>query len=502
MAVLAACIFCGHLRLGAQQWGYYTFYSTQNGTTAVIIDTNNTVCHTWSFSSSAKTGYTSYLLEGGVVIRSVTQSNSVFGGGGITGRFQKVDWNNTVLWNYIYSTTTYCAHHDFCPMPNGNILVIAYELKSASQAIQAGSKYSHTMWPDKIVEIQPSGSSGGNIVWEWHVWDHLVQDWDATKLNYGVVADHPELINLNYMNTAQTSDWMHCNGIDYNPQLDQIVFSSHNLNELYVIDHSTTTAQAASHSGGNSGRGGDILYRWGNPIAYNHSGTTIFHVVHDAHWIPKGYPNAFSIVAFNNNGISNSQSCVDRITPPYSHFEYSKADGRQFLPLTYNWRHACSGHTSDMGTSQQLPNGNSLVTITQSGYIYEINPAGTTIWYKQVSGIVPNAVRYPKSWVPAEETLIPPGQQNEGSTLTGMAPGIAEKISIFPNPVTDVLHVEGNLPAGAVLIISDMSGREILRVKNPRTIRLSGIEKGLYLYSIRLDQEVIKNGKILLISPE
>lgn len=58
------------------------------------------------------------------------------------------------------------------------------------------------------------------------------------------------------------------NGIDYNPVLDQIALSTHNLNEWYIIDHSTTTAEAATSSGGNSGKGGDLLYRWGNPAAY------------------------------------------------------------------------------------------------------------------------------------------------------------------------------------------------------------------------------------------
>ena len=58
---------------------------------------------------------------------------------------------------------------------------------------------------------------------------------------------------------------MHCNGLDYNSALDQIALSCRGMNEVYIIDHSTTTEEAVGHTGGNAGKGGDILYRWGNP---------------------------------------------------------------------------------------------------------------------------------------------------------------------------------------------------------------------------------------------
>ena len=90
------------------------------------------------------------------------------------------------------------------------------------------------------------------------MWDHLIQDTDPELPNYGVIAEHPELININYANVGSggnhpNGDWMHLNAIDYNAELDKNIFSSQRLNEFYIIDHSTTTEEAEGHAGGNSG---------------------------------------------------------------------------------------------------------------------------------------------------------------------------------------------------------------------------------------------------------
>ena len=118
--------------------------------------------------------------------------------------------------------------------------MIAWEIKTEAEAIAAGRNPNlmgaGELWPDHIIEVQPTDASGGEIVWEWHAWDHLIQDYDETRENYGTVAEHPERINLNYAGDSG-ADWNHINAIDYDTDLDQILLSVHSFSEIWVIDH-------------------------------------------------------------------------------------------------------------------------------------------------------------------------------------------------------------------------------------------------------------------------
>jgi hypothetical protein len=128
------------------------------------------------------------------------------------------------------------------------------------------------------------------------------------------------LINVNYNKSKRpnkaSADFMHTNAVSYNPETDQIMLSIHSFSEIWIIDHSTTKTEASSHEGGESGMGGDILYRYGNPETYN-QGTrndrTLFGQ-HDAQWIPTGYPGEGNVLIFNN-GIKRIReySTVDEI---------------------------------------------------------------------------------------------------------------------------------------------------------------------------------------------
>lgn len=367
-------------------------YGPMYSKTTYLINLDGTISHTWP--GDYYPGEAVRWLGGGTILRTIKTTISGFGGAG--GGVQKVLWNGTVVWEFHYDTNGNLSHHDVLELPNGDVLMIAWETKTKAQAIQAGrdpkSIPTDSFYPDHIIEVKPTGPTTGTIVWEWHSWDHLIQDYDSSKDNYGVVGDHPELADINY---GSGVDWLHTNSIDYNPVFDQILISVHNFNEIWVIDHSTTTAEAAGHTGGNSGHGGDLLYRWGNPQAYRQgeSSDEILFWQHDASWIKDGCPGAGHILIFNNgaNRPGNTKySSIDEIVPPVNstgHYYY--IPGVAYGPESTVWSYVATPPSSffctAFGSAERLRDNTTLICNSVGGKIFIVNPSGTMIW--QQSGI-------------------------------------------------------------------------------------------------------------------
>jgi hypothetical protein len=367
----------------------YILFCPMWSTTTYLINKGGRIVHTWE-NSIYQDSQSTYLMENGNLVRASLVAASSFTAGGYQGRVEIFDWNDTRVWNYEYSTFNYCSHHDVQPLPNGNILLIAWERIHREEAINSGRKPNNIqgdyLWSDYIIEVQPLGDNDGLIVWEWHAWDHLIQDYDNKKENYGIVEEHPELIDINFGSTR--TDWLHTNSIDYNPELDQILLSIHNFNEIWIIDHSTTVEEASSHSGGKSGKGGDILYRWGNPRSYRagNANDQKYFGQHGATWVKTGYPDDGNIIVFNNGaGRSERYSTVDEIIPPideYGNYEY--IENQSYKPKKQNWIYS-TNNPQDMYSTitsnvLRLPNENTLICASNQGYFLEVTKGKNIVW--------------------------------------------------------------------------------------------------------------------------
>jgi hypothetical protein len=386
-------------------------------TETYLLNADKQVVHRWN--SKYPPAASVYLLENGDLLRTARDPDFThFKGGGIGGILERFNWEGELIWSFNYANEAHCAHHDVAALPNGNILMIAWERKSKDEAIAQGrdaSLLKDDLWPDFVIEVQPDDPTDGKIVWEWHMWDHLVQDFDREKPNYGVVYEHPELIDLN--NTGSTppatpeelrklravgytgggdddkdkqrrgsSDWMHTNSINYNPQLDQIALSAKSFSEIWIIDHSTTRDEAASHRGGRQDRGGDLLYRWGNPWAYK-SGTKedkkLFDQ-HDVRWIPRGLPGAGHLTAFNNGQGREFSSIIEIELPRDADGQYVLDDEGRFGPQDPAWEYTAENkkdfYSGFISGATRLPNGNTMICEGATGRFFEVDREGTKLW--------------------------------------------------------------------------------------------------------------------------
>jgi formylglycine-generating enzyme required for sulfatase activity/phosphatidylethanolamine-binding protein (PEBP) family uncharacterized protein len=359
----------------------YTLMAPKHNTVTYLLDNQGRWVHSWK--STYEPGQSAHLLPNGHLLRSGMVRVPGSTGGGEGGRIEEFDWDGRLVWSYDLATVERQLHHDIKPMPNGHVLALMVERKTTEQARAAGFDVSlleqDSMLPDAVVEIEPTPPRGGRIVWEWHVWDHLVRPADA--------ASHPELVAAAPgMGRSVRAFWNHMNSLDYNASLDQIVLSVRGMNEIWIVDHSTTTAEAASHKGGKSGKGGDLLYRWGNPQFYGRGTERDRQLVqqHDAQWIPDGYPGAGRITIFNN-GYERGYSSIEEIaTPVDAAGRYTASPDGAFGPAKPVWRYEAKTRTdffsSEISGAHRLPNGNTLICAGVVGHLFEVTPAGEMVW--------------------------------------------------------------------------------------------------------------------------
>jgi len=508
----------GVLTNGAGAFNGYTLFTTYTKT--FLINNCGEVINEWT--SNYVDGKSAYLLEDGSLLRAGVIGNTEFTLPGIGGIIQKFDWNGNLTWEYTYSSNTMCQHHDIYPLSNGNVLMLAVTKKTGSEAVQAGRNPSllsdDELYNEQILEIQPTGLNTGNIVWEWNIWDHLVQDFDSTKDNFGVVSDNPQLLNINYLgNATRTGNWMHCNSIQFSEELDVIVLSARQMNEIYIIDHSTTNSESSSHSGGTHNKGGDFLYRWGNPQAYNLGTSTDQKLFgqHSAHLIPSTYAGESKILLFNNGNLRPAPltdvTTVDVIAPETDETDhYIFTSGQPFGPSLPDWTYVDTNPTDFfsriMGSAQRLPNGNTLICESDAGYFFEIDNTNQKVWEYispvKTNGIIMSqgdnpesnltfrAFKYDPNYVAFVGKDLTPGnpielnfQANVPCNVLNIEEYSLEDVHIYPNPSHYTIYVKTSFSVDKVEFYNNL-GIRIDQIKNSKSLDISNYTSGIYFLKV------------------
>lgn len=410
----------------------FTLIAPLGSTETFLIDMKGEIVHAWG--SAMAPGGPVYLMDNGNLLRPGRfEDNPRFNGGGIGGRLEEFDWDGFLVWEYQMADDRQTQHHDIELLPNGNLLVIVWKHHSSEEAIAKGRDpevvLEKGLWSCSVLEIRPVRPDGGEVVWEWNSWDHLIQDVDPELANYGSVPQRPERIDINgdfrdlppmtieerkkmeeierqmaalgyaggdedeedgpsqRFERGKRSDWLHTNSVDHNARQDLIALSTPHMNEIWIIDHSTSTSEAASSSGGRFGKGGDLLYRWGNPRTYgagNDADQVLFYQ-HNPEWLENSEPGVLRLLLYNNGRgrRDGDYSTVIELDLPFDPKRgFHREEGKAFGPEAPRWSWGGPDvlFAPFISGAQRLPGGNTLICEGPSGRLIEVTQGGDVVW--------------------------------------------------------------------------------------------------------------------------
>jgi len=393
----------------------YTVFAAQGIGTTYALDMAGNVVHSWPIGGNPR------LLDNGNLFARDTD-----------GSFHEVDWDGNTVWSYKETRPNYVSHHDYVRAFNPKLgapttFYIANRDVTQEECIALGCDPANDYTGaqiDTIVEVDMDG----NVIWEWRFVDHLVQDRYPDKANYvgegKTIADYPGRLNVNLPGRPVRRDWLHLNAMDYNQDLDQVMFDTVQ-GEVYIVDHGNTFVPGDPEASLALAAGpkGDLLYRFGDPARYGQGdpprvledwtmsspGHKQIGGVHDIQWIDEGLPGAGNLLLFNNAQYlfeRMPQSYVFEINPyldadgndtgryvnppdaGYTVWESDNLRNTHKLPKNLSnqivWMYGSrSGQNffSHIGSgAQRLPNGNTLICADTEGHIFEVTADGELVW--------------------------------------------------------------------------------------------------------------------------
>ena len=312
-----------------------TLFSTSLGTSIFVADMNGTIINRWDITEpgDAAVVWVAELLENGNLFVIVHEPAGdapllVFKGGII----KELDWDGNVVWQFDDSA----QHHDASLLPNGNLLILRGEpvppdIVSRVQGGQPGTE-AEAMWTDYVVEV----TLDGEVVWEWHAWEHLDVDTD--------------IINAQDMR----EEWTHANSIDQLPNGDLLI-SFRNISTVLIASRDS----------------GEVTWKYSQPNVAQQN---------DAHMLPNGNVLIYDNGAHRENSALPFSRVVE-VNPKTDDTMWEYTD-----PTLFNF------FSPFISGAQRLENGNTLITEGNFGRIFEITSDGELVWEYVSPFFVNNAI--------------------------------------------------------------------------------------------------------------
>lgn len=287
-----------------------------------LVERNGNVLHTWTTEAPV---LLAKLSDDGMLYVSMTPplDHTKEPGFGTTGIIQKLSWDGEVLWEYVDPLMTI----GFDVLPDDSLIYMRWE-KTPQWFSQVVSTKVPQVWANELVRV---GKEGVETV-VWKVSDHI----PATFPLHEVVPK---------------TDFSHGNSVQYVAESEfgtpVYVMSFRHLSTVLIVDATT----------------GEVL--WQSPRG-------MFSFQHDAHLLADG-----TLLAFDNGfAREDIHALFSRAV------EVDTADNA--VVWEYRGGSTLTGNalfaSSIMGAVERLSNGNTLVTVSTTGRVYEITPEGKVVW--------------------------------------------------------------------------------------------------------------------------
>jgi hypothetical protein len=214
---------------------------------------------------------------------------------------------------------------------------------------------------DLLLEIDRQGRE----IWRWDPRDFIADDFSRSVMPFDVT-------HVNSVEEIPPNRWFDAGHEAFRP--GNILISARNLNALYVIEKST----------------GKVVWRYEEGLDYQH----------EARMVPVGLPGAGHITFFNNGY--------------YNRFAYRRSSVVELDPVerrVVRRYHSDDFFSSVAGAEQVLPNGNLLVTSTESGRAFEVTRPGRIVWQWAPPSKPSRLARYAYDFCPQLAALGAPSER-------------------------------------------------------------------------------------------